>query len=155
MTKLAPSDPLKPLKYFDQPIINGGLMESPGINQFWQRNRCLYHIANYHSNSSSYMEVWQVIAVTSQWAIASQITGVSIVYSTVCSGADQRKHQSSASLAFVRGNHRRPLNSRHKGPVTRKMFSFHDVIMTSSIVSCTSCNLDTTLRIRILSRSWS
>ena len=33
--------------------------------------------------------------------MASQITGVSIVYSTVCSGADQRKHQSSASLAFV------------------------------------------------------
>ena len=31
--------------------------------------------------------------------IASQITGVSMVYSTVCSGADQRKHQSSASLA--------------------------------------------------------
>ena len=34
-------------------------------------------------------------------AMASQITGVSIVYSTVCSGADQRKYQSSASLAFV------------------------------------------------------
>ena len=39
-------------------------------------------------------------------AIASQITGVSIVCSTVCSGADQRNHQSSASLAFVRGVHR-------------------------------------------------
>ena len=37
--------------------------------------------------------------------LASQITGVSIVYSTVCSGADQRKHQSSASLVFVRGIH--------------------------------------------------
>ena len=36
----------------------------------------------------------------------SQITGVSIVFSTVCSGADQRKHQSPASLSFVRGNHR-------------------------------------------------
>ena len=32
--------------------------------------------------------------------IASQNTGVTIVYSTVCSDADQRKHQSSASLAF-------------------------------------------------------
>ena len=62
-------------------------------------------------------------------AMASQITGVSIVYSTVCSGADQRKHQSSASLAFVRGIHRSPQNSPHKGPVTRKMFPFHDVIM--------------------------
>ena len=44
-------------------------------------------------------------------------------------GADQRKHQSSASLAFVRGIHRRPVNSPHKGPVTRKMFPFDDVIM--------------------------
>ena len=39
-------------------------------------------------------------------AIASQITSFRIVYSTVYSGADQRKHQSSASLAFVRGIHR-------------------------------------------------
>ena len=45
------------------------------------------------------------------------------------SGADQRKHQSSASLAFVRGIHRWPVNSPHKGPVTRKMFPFDDVIM--------------------------
>ena len=52
-------------------------------------------------------------------AMASQITGVSIVYSTVCSGADQRKHQSSASLAFVGGIHWWPVNSPHKGPVTR------------------------------------
>ena len=58
-----------------------------------------------------------------------QITGVSIVYSTVCSDADQRKHQSSASLAFVRGIHRWPVNSPHKWPVTRKMGPFDDVIM--------------------------
>ena len=44
-------------------------------------------------------------------AMASQITGVSIVYSTVCSGADQGKYQSSASLAFVRGSHRSPTQS--------------------------------------------
>ena len=48
---------------------------------------------------------------------------------TVCSAADQRKHQSSASLGFVRGIHRWPVNSLHKGPVTRKMFPFDDVIM--------------------------
>ena len=66
-------------------------------------------------------------------AIASQITGVSIVFSTVCSGADQRKHQSSASLVFVRGIHRGPVNSPHKGPVTRKMFPFDDVIMVQCI----------------------
>ena len=57
-------------------------------------------------------------------ANASQITGVSIVYSRVCSGADQRKHQSSASLAFVTGIHRWSVNSPHKGPVTRTMFPF-------------------------------
>ena len=61
--------------------------------------------------------------------IASQITSLTIIYSTVYSDADQRKHQSSASLAFVRGIHRWPVNSPHKGPVTRKMFAFDDVIM--------------------------
>ena len=63
-------------------------------------------------------------------AMVSQITGVSIVYSTVCSGSDQRKHRSSASLAFVRVIHRWPVNSLHKGPITRKMFPFNNVIMT-------------------------
>ena len=61
--------------------------------------------------------------------IASQITSLTIVYSTVYADADQRKHQSSASLAFVWGIHRRPANSPHKWPVTRKMFPFDDVIM--------------------------
>ena len=62
-------------------------------------------------------------------AMASQITSLTIVYSTVYSGADQRKHQSSSSLAFVRGIHRWPVSSPHKGPVTRKMFAFDDVIV--------------------------
>ena len=62
-------------------------------------------------------------------AIASQITGVSIVNLTVCSDVDQRKHQSSASLAFVMGIHRRPVNFPHKRPVTREMFPFDDVIV--------------------------
>ena len=61
-------------------------------------------------------------------AMASQITSLTIVYATVYSGEDQRKHQSSASLAFVRGINRWPVNSPHKGPVTRKMFPFDDVI---------------------------
>ena len=61
--------------------------------------------------------------------MASQITSLPIVYLTVYSGADQRKYQSSASLAFVRGIHRGPVNSPHKWPVTRKMFPFDDVIM--------------------------
>ena len=61
--------------------------------------------------------------------IALQITSLTIVYSTIYSGADQSKHQSSASLAFVWGIHRGPVNSPHKWPVTRKMFPFDDVIM--------------------------
>ena len=65
-------------------------------------------------------------------AMVSQITGASIVYSTVCSGADQRNYQGCASLAFVRGIHRWPVNSLHKGPLTRKMFPFEDVIMTTN-----------------------
>ena len=62
-------------------------------------------------------------------AIASQITSLTIVYSAVYSGAHQRKHQSSASLAFVWRIQRGPVNSPHKWPVTRKMFPFDDVIM--------------------------
>ena len=61
--------------------------------------------------------------------MVSQITSLTIVYSTVYSGADQRKHQSSAPLAFVRIIYRWPVNSPHKWPVTRKMFPFDDVIM--------------------------
>ena len=63
-------------------------------------------------------------------AMASQISCLTTVYSTVYSGTDQRKHQSSASLAFVRGIHRWSVNSPHKWPITRKMFPFDDVIMS-------------------------
>ena len=66
-------------------------------------------------------------------AMASQITSLMIVYSTVYSGADQRKHKSSASLAFVWGIHREPVNFPHKWPVTRKTFPFDDVIMFSGL----------------------
>ena len=64
-------------------------------------------------------------------AAASQITSLTSVYSTVFSGTDQRKHQSFASLAFVGGIHRSPVNSPHKWPVTQKMFPFDDVIILS------------------------
>ena len=68
-------------------------------------------------------------------AMTSKITSLIIVYSTVYWGADQRKHQSSASLAFVCGIHRGPVNSPHKWPVTLKMFSFNDVISWSDHVN--------------------
>ena len=62
--------------------------------------------------------------------MASQITSLKIVSSTVYSDADRRKHQSSASLAFVGGIHWWPVNSPHKWPALRKMFPFDDVIMS-------------------------
>ena len=83
---------------------------------------CLEYDTKYQNTSSHYSDVMMS-------AIASQITSLRIVYSTVYSGADQRKHQSSASLAFVSGIHRWPANSPHKRPLTRKMFPFDDVIM--------------------------
>ena len=69
-------------------------------------------------------------------AMTSEITSLTFVFSTVYSGANQRKHQRSPSLAFVRGIHWWPVNSPHKGPVTGKMFPFADVIM-----NCTHTNL--------------
>ena len=54
---------------------------------------------------------------------------ITVIYSTVYSDADQRKHQSSASLAFVQAIHRGPVNYPHKWPVMRTMFLFDDVIM--------------------------
>ena len=62
-------------------------------------------------------------------AKVSQITGVSIIYSTICLGADKRKHQISVSLTFVKGIHRWLVDSPHKVPVTRKMLPFDNVIM--------------------------
>ena len=76
--------------------------------------------------------------------MASQITSLMIAYPTVYSGADQRKHQSSASLAFVRGIHRWPVNSLQKGPVARKMVPFDDVIIWALLIY----SLSTPMRFR-------
>ena len=87
-------------------------------------SNCLY----YCSSSLHYDDVIMGI-------IASQITSLTIVNSTVYSGADQSKHQNSASLAFVWGIHRGPLNFPHKWPATRKMFPFDDVIMVWCLIN--------------------
>ena len=71
--------------------------------------------------------------------LASQITSLTVVYSIIHSGVNQRKHQSSASLAFVREIHRGPVNFPHKWPVTRKMFPFDDVIMCELCHCCWCC----------------
>ena len=86
---------------------------------FWHtRIRCCFLILTHYRD---------VIMST----MATQITSVSTVWSIVCSATDQRNHQSSASLAFVGGIHRWPVNSPHKEPVTRKIFPFVDVIMAN------------------------
>ena len=61
--------------------------------------------------------------------IACVMTSVSINCSPVCSGANQRIHQCSASLAFVRRINRWPVDSIHTGPVTQKMFPFDDDVI--------------------------
>ena len=68
--------------------------------------------------------------------IIMQLIGHSIVYSAV----NQRKQQSSASLAFVWWIHRWPVNSPHKRSVTRKMFSFDDVIIIITQLLCQKVN---------------
>ena len=85
--------------------------------------------------SFSFIDQWQnpwwqpTLCDVTMGTMESQITNLTIVYSTVYSGADQRKWQSSGSLAFVQGIHRSLVNSLHKWPVTRKMFPFDDVIL--------------------------
>ena len=68
--------------------------------------------------------------------MASEITSLTIVYSTVYWGPDQRKHQNSPSLAFVRGIYRWPVNSLRKRPVSRKMFPIDDVINNQPQTKC-------------------
>ena len=88
------------------PVVTLLSVDSPFHN-----DNCPIHTLHYHDVTMS--------------ALASQITSIAIVYSTVYS--EQILHQSSASLAFVRGIHRWPVNSPQKGPVTRKMFPFHEL----------------------------
>ena len=103
-----------------------------------------YHIQNHYHISHERMRkltyIWTYLYTLNDVmmsVMASQITSVSIVCSTVCSRVDQTKRQSSASLAFVRGIHRWPVNSPHKGPVTRKMLPFDDVILYVRILQST------------------
>ena len=84
-----------------------------------------YYISNVKRWHSHYDDVIMTL-------LTSQITSLPVVYSIVYSGVYQRKHQSSASLAFVREIHRGPVNFPHKWPVTRKMFPFDDVIIRTN-----------------------
>ena len=105
------------------------------ISMNWCFNKFGYAV---HMHPSHYNDVIM-------GAVASQITSLTIVYSIVYSDADHRKHQSSASLAFVRRIHRGPVNSPHKWPVTRKMLPFDDVIMLLIFGALYSCTIDLTI----------
>ena len=103
-------------------IINISLSRTVGVSVFI----CL--TASSQNPATHYNDV--IMSV-----MASQITSLAIVYSTVHSRRRSKKHRSSASLAFVRGIHRWPVNSPHKGPVTRKMFPFDDFIMKACMAN--------------------
>ena len=121
-TKSRVADDLRPYEYSSDVIPHrwflGAIANNNQIREIWSLD--YYGI----SMLKSMLHYYDVIMGTN----ASQITSLAVVYSTVYSGADQRK-QSSASLAFVWGIHRRPVNSPHKWPVTRKILPFDDVIM--------------------------
>ena len=124
--------------------LNSVNKNSPG---FWFNVFVMYisQSPNHITWPSTFQIAHPSITVTSQWTrwrlkspapwLFTQPTGqaqITIVYSTVYSGADKKKkHQSYASLAFVRWIHRWPVNSPHEWPVTRKIFPFDDVIMHS------------------------
>ena len=80
------------------------------------------------SQSNLYLALLSHYSAVIMGMMESQITSLSIVYSTICSGAYQRKHLSAAAMAFVRGIHRCPVNSPSKWPITPKMFPFDDVM---------------------------
>ena len=103
-------------------IVLWGYGFSPGSNH---SSHYVYTFHGYDALTNNSLTLHDVIMN----AIASEITSRRFVNSTVYSGADRGKHESSASLAFVRGIHRGPVDSTHKWPVTRKMFPFDDVII--------------------------
>ena len=84
------------------------------LSQCWLKS-----MSSYHVTSPPWINYNDVI----MGLMASQITSLTIVYSVVYLSADKKKHQSSVSLAFVRGIHRGPVNYPHKRPVTRKNVS--------------------------------
>ena len=107
------------MQYCSKPIANQWKLHSHWLKGLWQG----HVLVEIHYND--------VIMTT----IASQITSLTVVYSIVYSGADQRKHQSSASLAFVWWIHRDRWIPRTKGQLRGKCVH----LMTSSCKALTPC----------------
>ena len=88
---------------------------------------------NCFTNMDTVVEIFDHYSDNIMSVMAFQITSLANVYSSVYSDADQRKHQSTASLAFLLRIRRSPVNSPHKWSVTRKMFPFDYVIMLTFV----------------------
>ena len=123
------------LIFFNVPIESGSIIKPCTLKHF--QVTCRLHKAGYWTIVAHLSQNCHGIHESLQWR-HNECDGVSnhqphAVYASLYSGADQRKHQSSASLAFVRGIRRWQVSSPHKGLVTRKMFPFDDIIMVISI----------------------
>ena len=108
----------------------GWWSETPSL-PLWRHSNAYCHAGRFPGmwQHSHIIFTW-CITMTSQWARLRLKSPASRLFTQpFIQGVDHRKHQSSASLAFVRGIHRGPVNSPHKWSVTRKMFPFDDVIM--------------------------
>ena len=110
-------------------LVPGLLVQVMAWHWFWPRSVTQCGITKPQCLQPFFMHYFHIHYSDIIMSMMSQITSLTIVYSTVYSGADRRKHQSSASLAFVRGIHGWPVNSPHKGPVMWKMLPFDDIIM--------------------------
>ena len=87
----------------------------------WRQQTIIWPVLTNKCSSLHYIDVVMT-------TMASQITSLTVVYSIVYSDADQRKHQSSASPAFVWGIHRDRWIPRTNGQLRGKCFH----LMTSS-----------------------
>ena len=86
------------------------------------------HTHRFHINTEQ-VWIWRIWYISLLWRHNERDSVSNHQPHDCLPNPDQRKHKSSASLAFLRGIHRWPVNSPHKGPVTRKMFPFDDVII--------------------------
>ena len=113
-------------------------MDSKSIVSFVGNQNIYWYTEKFPLILADYKPLTRVIEISTHYSdvimdtMTSQITSLTIIYSTAYSGADQRKQQSSGSLTFVRGIHRWSVNSPLKGPVTRKMFPIDGVTMRLS-----------------------
>ena len=109
-------------------VIRNRIMDCEDPRGHLNCSKCNLSTDNYVGCLHSIFIVNDCVINTLQWC-HNEYDGVSNHHPYDC--FLYRKHQSSGSLVFVREFHRWPVNSPHKGPVTRKIFPFDDVTMHS------------------------